>query len=128
VLIVLVAFGCALGGLCRYALGSWVARKTGAAFPWGTLVVNAIGSFLLGAVLGAGIGPEGEGASLGGIHALLAIGFCGGLTTFSTFSLQSLNLLSRQAWPRLVGNVVGSVVLCLFCCLGGYALLERWTG
>jgi fluoride ion exporter CrcB/FEX len=87
-----------------------------------------VGSFLLGAILGAGLAPDGGAFSLEELHAFLAIGFCGGLTTFSTFSLQSLNLLSRQSSRRLVGNVAGSVLLCLLCCLSGYVLLERLSG
>ena len=127
-LIVLVAFGCALGGLARYGLGMLVSRYCGEGFPYGTLVVNVVGSFLLGAVLGAGGSVANESGAFEQVYALLGVGFCGGLTTFSTFSLQSLDLVSKQNWGRVAANLGASVLLCMLSCLGGYALFERWFG
>lgn len=103
-----------------------ISRCLGDAFPWGTLGVNLLGSFLLGVVFGSGIAPEAETPLSAQWQAFAALGFCGGLTTFSTFSLQNLSLLSAQSWGKLVTNIVGSVVLCLLATAGGYALMERW--
>jgi CrcB protein len=101
-----------------------VARLCGEAFPWGTLFVNALGSFLLGFVLGAGFAPSETGLSGSGAYFFAAIGFCGGLTTFSTFSLQTLTLVSQKQWRRVAANVFGGLALCLLCLLSGYAIAE----
>lgn len=106
---------------------TWVNRLCGEAFPWGTLTVNALGSFLLGLVLGAGVTPVDSWLSFQGTHAFLAIGFCGGLTTFSTFSLQTLNLVSKQQWGRVAANTFGSLGLCVLCAIAGYAISEGLT-
>lgn len=109
-----------MGGICRYLGMTAVTKLCGDAFPWGTLVVNAVGSFLLGLVLSANLmGMEAFEA-----HAFSAIGFCGGLTTFSTFSLQTLTLVSQQKWKPVALNIFGSALLCLFCALSGYAIGE----
>lgn len=124
----MTVLGCALGGIARSLGMTLIARLAGERFPWGTLTVNAVGSFLLGLVLGTGLNPEGALRASEGAQAFLAIGFCGGLTTFSTFSLQSFSLVSGQAWGKALSNVLGSVVLCLFCVLSGYALGEAGIG
>ncbi|MGC6425286.1 MAG: fluoride efflux transporter FluC [Lentimonas sp.] len=126
-LILFTAIGCALGGIARYLLTSWVDRKCGDAFPWGTFVVNVLGSFLLGMVLGAGITPADSWLFFQGAHAFSAVGFCGGLTTFSSFSLQTLNLVSKQQWRRVAANAFGSLALCSLCAIAGYALTEGLT-
>ena len=79
-------------------------------FPWDTLVVNSIGSFLLGALLGSDIAS-------GGIMSFLLLGFCGGLTTFSTFSFQTFSLVSKRAWYKALSNMILSVVpaYCVYC-------------
>lgn len=123
----LIAFGCALGGAVRYLGMTAVTRWCGEAFPWGTLAVNAVGSFLFGLVLGVGISSSGCWLSMEGTHAFGAIGFCGGLTTFSTFSLQNLTLVSQQKWQQALGNMVGSLLLCLLCVVAGYAISEGLT-
>lgn len=125
--IVFVAIGCAFGGVVRHLCMALVARCVGDAFPWGTLVVNILGSCLLGAILGAGIVQSEEIISASQLNAFWVVGFCGGLTTFSTFSFQNLALLSQQAWGRLALNIVGSVLLCLLAAYLSYFLVERWT-
>lgn len=127
VLIFFTAIGCALGGILRYLLMTWVNRLCGEAFPWGTLAVNVLGSFLLGLVLGAGNTTADSWLTLQGAHAFSAIGFCGGLTTFSAFSLQTLNLVSKQQWGRVAANAFGSLALCALCAIAGYAISEGLT-
>lgn len=96
-------------------------------FPWGTLFVNVLGSFLLGAALGAGIVPSDGPPTFERLHAFATTGFCGGLTTFSTFSLQNLSLLSAKGKGALAANVLASVGLCLLVAVAGYLLAERWA-
>ena len=88
-----VAIGGAVGATARYALSGWVQDWVGTLFPWGTLVVNVAGSFVIGIILHLGsdrflIPPE--------WRLMLTTGFCGGLTTFSTFSHETLALLENQ--------------------------------
>ena len=113
--------------MCRYLGTLLIARFFGEGFPWGTLLVNAIGSFLLGLVLGNGFVAKDIWLSSGGAYAFTALGFCGGLTTFSTFSLQTFSLVSDQAWGKALANILGSVLLCVFCVLSGYAMGEGLT-
>ena len=107
----LAALGGALGGACRYLLSNAVAAYGPKGFPWGTLAVNALGSFLLGLSLGAGL-SAGEGSLIG--KAFIAVGFCGGLTTFSTFSLEALELASRTQWGRFGAKLAISLPFCMF--------------
>jgi CrcB protein len=111
----------------RYLGTLWITRFFGEGFPWGTLVVNAVGSFLLGLVLGNGFVAKDIWLSSNGAYGFAALGFCGGLTTFSTFSLQTFSLVSDQAWGKALANIVGSVALCVFCVLSGYSMGEGFT-
>ena len=120
-LILMTFLGCAMGWVVRYLGMTLVSRVVGERFPWGTLAVNALGSLLLGIVLGGGLFAS------GGLQAFLGIGFCGGLTTFSTFSLQTLSLASEQSWGKALVNILGSVLICLLSLLSGYALGEVWA-
>ena len=126
-LYLLVAVGCALGGICRYWVMTLAAQRIGEEFPWGTLIANTLGSFLLGAILGAGVIHTEGALNFNELHAFAAVGFCGGLTTFSTFSLQNLSLLSAQSRVKVLANIFGSVLFCLLAATAGYTLLERWT-
>lgn len=123
-LILLTFIGCALGGVLRYLGTLMIARFFGEVFPWGTLVVNAVGSFLLGLFLGSGFVAKELWLSSNGAYTFAALGFCGGLTTFSTFSLQTFSLISKQAWGKALANILGSVLLCVFCVFSGYAMGE----
>lgn len=123
-LILLTFIGCALGGVLRYLGTLMIARFFGEVFPWGTLVVNAVGSFLLGLFLGSGFVAKELWLSSNGAYTFAALGFCGGLTTFSTFSLQTFSLISEQAWGKALANILGSVLLCVFCVFSGYAMGE----
>ncbi len=107
-----VALGSALGGVARYACAGLAARAFGASFPWGTLLVNAAGSLVIGfaATLMA---PDGRLLASPDARAFVLIGVLGGFTTFSSFSLETLNLARDGEWLAAGANVAGSVVLCL---------------
>jgi len=118
-----IAIGGALGSVARYALDGVVSDRFGASFPWGTMIVNVSGSLVIG-ILGALTLPEGRLGSEARIFTthFLMIGICGGFTTFSSFSLQTLNLLREREWLCAGGNVLLSVVLCLVAVWLGYML------
>lgn len=126
-LFLLTFIGCALGGVFRYMGMLLITRFFGEGFPWGTLVVNAVGSFLLGLIVGSGFVAKDIWLYSDSACAFAALGFCGGLTTFSTFSLQTFSLVSDQAWGKALANIVGSVALCVFCVISGYAMGEGLT-
>jgi CrcB protein len=118
-----VAIGGALGSVSRYWLSGFVAARFGETFPWGTLVINVTGSFVIGIFAALAI-PEGRMDSQSRLFAtqFLMIGVCGGYTTFSSFSLQTLNLLREREWLYAGGNVILSVVLCMIAVWLGYLL------
>lgn len=125
---VYVALGAGLGGVCRYLGMSLITRWAGDRFPWGTLLVNLSGSFLLGAMLGSETWVAASGGDFGQLKALAGIGFCGGLTTFSTFSLQNMGLLSAGARGKLALNIAVSVGGCVLAVASGYLLMKGWAG
>jgi fluoride exporter len=118
-----VALGGALGSVGRFWLSGLVANRFGETFPWGTLVVNVTGSFVIG-VIGALAVPEGRMDSQSRAFAtqLLMVGVCGGYTTFSSFSLQTLNLLRDREWLYAGGNILLSVALCMVAVWFGWLL------
>jgi CrcB protein len=120
-----VAAGGALGTMARYWLSGVIANAFGQTFPWDTLLINVAGSFAIG-FFGALTGPDGRFLVAGTTRQFVMIGLCGGFTTFSAFSLQTLNLLNDGEWIAAGGNVAGSVGLCLlavwFGSLAGGAL------
>ncbi|MGE3311858.1 MAG: fluoride efflux transporter CrcB [Limisphaerales bacterium] len=117
----LVFLGSGLGGVARWLLAGWIGGKAGPGFPWGTLVVNGTGSFLIG-LIATLTGPEGRLAAPLVVRQFFMLGFLGGYTTFSSFSLQTLQLFEAGQWARAGANVVGSVVLCLLAVALGHAL------
>jgi CrcB protein len=122
-----VAIGGALGSMARYGCGGWVARLTGGVFPYGTLVVNTSGALVIGVFAAMSL-PEGRFLVPPSTRLFVMTGICGGYTTFSTFSLETLNLMRDGEWSRALGNIVGSVVLSLFAVwLGYFAALKLNT-
>src|SRR5215207_6417081 len=107
-----IAIGGALGSVTRYWFSGVVARQFGETFPWGTLLVNVTGSFAIGffATLAA---PTGRWLEHPSGRQFLITGICGGYTTFSAFSLDTLNLMQNREWLHAGANVGLSVVLCL---------------
>lgn len=105
--------GSAVGGCARFALGSAVSTAAGSAFPWGTFLINVVGSFVIGV-----FASRLEDAVW---RQLLMVGLCGGFTTFSSFSLETVNLLRAGHIPQALGYVGGSVLLCLAAVWAGHA-------
>ncbi|NFV79358.1 fluoride efflux transporter CrcB [Magnetospirillum aberrantis] len=108
-----VAIGSALGGTLRYWLSGLIAGAVGQTFPWGTLVINITGSFAIG-LFGTLTAPDGRMFVPGEWRQFFMVGVCGGYTTFSSFSLQTLNLAQNGEWLWTGLNIGLSVVLCLF--------------
>jgi CrcB protein len=107
----LVALGAAVGAPLRYLLGTWLDRR---GWHWGTLIVNLVGSFVLGLLVGDAVH--------GGPLALFGTGFCGGLTTYSAFAVQSVES-GRSSRVRAAAYVVVTVAGCL-----AMAALGHWLG
>ena len=107
-----IAFGGALGSMSRYGVSRLFSFLMGETFPWGTLVCNVTGSFIIGILAGL-TGPDGRVVVAPDLRQFLLVGFCGGYTTFSSFSLQTLALIRDGDMLEAGGNVILSVVLCL---------------
>ena len=116
-----IALGSALGGASRYWLSGVLARRFGETFPVGTLAVNVTGSFLIG-LLAALADTEGRLLISPVARSFLMIGVLGGYTTFSSFSLQTLNLARDGEWLYASANVSLSVVLCLLAVWLGHVV------
>lgn len=126
----LVAIGSALGGVARFACSSLFARALGETFPWGTLVVNIAGSFIIG-IFTALTGPDGRILVAPDARIFVTVGFCGGFTTFSSFSLQTLGLMRSGEFGAAGLNAALSLVLCLVTVWAGFAagmLINRAKG
>ncbi len=108
-----------MGSALRFYAGAWILQSFHPYFPIGTLVVNLIGCFLLGLILGIA-----ETKKWLGDHAtlLLSTGFCGGFTTFSTFSVEANELFKAGQWLMLAGYLIGSVGVGIFLAYLGYRI------
>ncbi|MGC3982702.1 MAG: fluoride efflux transporter CrcB [Steroidobacteraceae bacterium] len=116
-----VALGGALGSVARFLCIEWVQSRW-ATFPWGTLVVNVLGSFVIGG-LAAMSSTDRVQLTMDGRQFLMT-GVLGGFTTFSSFSLQTLMLARSGDWFGAGANIVASVVLCLLAAWCGFAMLS----
>lgn len=117
-----VALGGAAGAVVRFGVGRWLAPAHAGAFPWHTFAVNLLGCFALGVVL------RWLPADALEARALLAVGFCGGFTTFSTFGYETLLLVQGRTYGVAAGYVVGSVVLGVLATAAGVWLGARAVG
>jgi CrcB protein len=107
-----IAIGSALGGMSRYWIAGLVAQGFGETFPWGTIIVNVTGSFVIG-FFAAVTEPDGRFLVSTSARLFVMIGLCGGYTTFSSFSLQTLNQARDGDWLGAGANIGLSVFLCL---------------
>ena len=112
-----IALGGAAGSVARHLLGSYVGART-VGLPWGTLLVNVTGSLLLGFLARSVVDRSHSPA----LAAALTVGFCGGYTTFSAFSVETVLLLERGAWARALLYALASVTLCVGGAAAGVAL------
>lgn len=119
----LVFLGAGIGGVLRHGVNVGCARLCGTAFPWGTLTVNVIGSFLMGAIAAWLAFKAGEGWSQP-VRLFLTIGILGGFTTFSAFSLDTILIWERGQMGLAAAYVAASVVLSIAGLLAGLALIR----
>jgi CrcB protein len=117
--ILIIGLGAFVGANLRYWVSVWAAAHLGQAFPWGTLIINFSGSFVLAVFTGwlanrVGLDPR--------WRLLVAIGFCGGYTTFSTYANESVALLQAGNWIGVVGYVLGTNLVCMVGAMIGLAI------
>ncbi|GAC1419821.1 MAG: fluoride efflux transporter CrcB [Gemmatimonadaceae bacterium] len=120
----LIAVGGAAGSVLRYLIGGAVQRMSTGGFPIGTMFVNVSGCFLIGMlvrqVFNMQVSPE--------LRALLLVGFCGGFTTFSAFSAETVGLIESGEYGRAAGYIILSVALCLGATFAGMAAMRLLEG
>ena len=121
--IVLVFLGGAAGSIWRYWWSGLVAQRFGETFPFGTLVVNVVGSILVGLCSGLLIHISNSSIAIA-LQQLLVIGVCGGLTTFSSFSLQTFSLIADGRWLSALANIVFSTGLSFGCVALGWQITQ----
>lgn len=126
-----VGLGGGIGSIARFSAVSlvarWMGERLGETLPFSTILVNVTGCFLIGLIAGV------EDSSLGWIsrptgRQCLIAGFCGGYTTFSAFSLQTLRLIQNRSWTLAGLNVLGSIVLCMVAITLGHLCAVWWNG
>jgi CrcB protein len=121
-----IFIGGGLGSLARWGCSGLVANWFGETFPWGTLVVNVSGSFVIGLIASV-TGPDGRWLAPASFRQFFMVGICGGYTTFSSFSLQTLNLAEDGEWLTAGANVLLSLALCLLAVWLGHLLGSRFN-
>ena len=118
-ILLMIAIGGAIGSVLRYVIGRAVQGISTTGFPVGTLVVNVVGCFLIGVfvrfLLNMQTSPD--------LRALLVVGFCGGFTTFSTFSYETVGLIEGGDYARATVYVVASVTVCILATFAGMAAM-----
>jgi fluoride exporter len=117
-----VAVGAAAGGVSRFYLASAIQQRFGDSFPWGTFAINITGSLLLGFLIQYAVATPAISVEM---RALLTVGFCGGYTTFSTFSFETLSLLQAGQIGRAAAYSLGSVVLAVAATFAGFVLARE---
>lgn len=120
--LIAVFIGSGLGGLTRFGLGKWINSLHNVHFPYGTFVVNVVACFALGFIIGL---AEHKQILSPTARLFLAVGFCGGFSTFSTFSSETLTLFQQGHNITLILYVLGSIVLCVTATFGGLLIAGR---
>jgi CrcB protein len=118
-----VTIGSAIGGLLRYAI-TRLTIPISQGVPWGTVLINVLGSFIIG-YFGTLTLQSGRYPASDNMRLFVMVGLCGGFTTFSSFSLQTFTLMRDGAWVKALANVVVSVVLCVAAVGAGHMLAHR---
>lgn len=117
--VIAIAGGGAIGALLRFWLSSGVYQLLGRGFPWGTLFVNVLGSFLMGLLFVLFLE---RGLVSSEVRAAVLVGLLGSLTTFSTFSMETLTLIEQADYLKALLNLLGSLLICLLACWLGLVL------
>ena len=117
-----ICLGGAAGTGARYLLSGWALAALGAAFPWGTWIINVLGSFLLGLLMQIGLATPLFSPTL---RLTLTTGVMGGFTTYSTFNYETIRYAQDGSWPVALANVLATLLGCLVAGLAGVAL-GRW--
>jgi CrcB protein len=120
--VIAIAAGGALGSVLRYGLSNWVYSLAGRGFPYGTLVVNVLGSLAMGILFVLMVERMGTSAVW---RAGLLIGVLGGFTTFSTFSIETFNLIEQGAMAKAAANMLASLILCVSATWFGVILARQ---
>jgi fluoride exporter len=120
---VLVFIGGALGSMWRFWWSGWVAERFGETFPFGTLVVNVVASALIGLTSGIVL-HLGSTETTAGLQQFFIVGICGGLSTFSSFSLQTWNLILERRWLAAIAYIVVSTAVCFAAVAVGWQVLS----
>jgi CrcB protein len=116
-----IALGSGIGGVARFACSELAASLVGSIFPWGILCINAVGSFVIGFFF-TYTGPDGRLLVSSTVRQFVTTGLCGGYTTFSAFSLDTLNLMREERLFAAGANVVLSVAACLVFAWAGHVV------
>jgi len=117
--VIIVAIGAGLGGGLRYWISNYVSKVLPVFFPYGTLIVNILGSIILGILI---FGFDQKDSISPGLKLFIGVGFCGGLTTFSTFSLETFNLLKNTEFLLASINIIANVTITLLGIYIGYLI------
>jgi CrcB protein len=117
-----IAVGAAAGGVSRFYLGAAIQQRMGGSLPWGTLAINISGSLLLGFLIRYAMATPAISME---VRAMLTVGFCGGYTTFSSYSYETLVLIEEGQFARAAAYSLGSVVLALFATFAGFMLARE---
>jgi CrcB protein len=123
-ILLLIAVGGAAGSVLRYLIGGRVQHLAPHGFPLGTLFVNVAGCFLIGILIRQFMNIQTHNY----VRALLVVGFCGGFTTFSAFSMETVGLIEGGEYPRAIAYVFLSVLLCLTATLAGMSVMRLAAG
>jgi fluoride exporter len=121
----LVCLGGAIGTAARYLVSMWAPALLGSSFPFGTLIVNGLGSFLLAFIMHVGGTTEILSPDL---RVMLTTGVMGGFTTYSTFNYETTEYLREGAWMLATANILATVLICLAAGFAGLALARVFVG